>query len=361
MKTGFIIACILLFCSCHNAKSGEKKYTSQTSSVTVSSDIEDEYQYFPQCGFALQAPCLLEDVSQQSTGDFDLNYGGVTDENNPDKLTAYQVMAYRLPAGQRDMSKAELSSFVDEMMKKSLSGFSNSKAIYFGYEEYPGYVMECTTKGFAQKGIMFWKDEYIICLTVITNDNLESKFNLFTNSFEDINTIPPKSDKGNDSKVVHNSKLSKQFSNKYFSIKYPSSWQIVQEENQVTDNTAISLQIMEQQENDYDFLANINIIVSKEKRKEPAAYLVEQSVQGMRCLIPSYRLLSTSDDVVLDKGKGSSSQYTWSINGCQLKADQYIVKKADNTTFTITATMESSSYDEDVIVIQDILKSLVIN
>ena len=44
-----------------------------------------------------------------------------------------------------------------------------------------------------------------------------------------------------------------------------SSWQIIQEENQVTNNTAISLQIMERQKNDYDFRPNINIIVSNKQ------------------------------------------------------------------------------------------------
>lgn len=33
---------------------------------------------------------------------------------------------------------------------------------------------------------MFWKDNFIICLTVITNDELDKKFNKFTNSFKDI-------------------------------------------------------------------------------------------------------------------------------------------------------------------------------
>jgi hypothetical protein len=48
----------------------------------------------------------------------------------------------------------------------------------------------------------------------------------------------------------------KLFSNTYFSIKYPSSWQIVQDDNKVTNQTSIALQIMEKQQNDDDFRAN---------------------------------------------------------------------------------------------------------
>ena len=155
--------------------------------------------------------------------------------------------------------------------------------------------------------------------------------------------------------------LSKKFSNKYFSIKYPSSWQIIQEEEQVTNNTAISLQIMEIQKNDYDFRPNINIIVSNKKWKESTAYLVEQTSQNNRQLIPSYRQLSISNDIVLDKCRGSLLQYSFSTQGYQLKANQYIIKKTDNTTFIITVTMDSRKYTEQMKVAQSILKSLTIN
>ena len=144
----------------------------------------DDYQYFNECGFAVKAPCLLEDVSRQSSGNFFLNYGGVINEDNPSKMTAYQVIVNRLPIGYKDLSKHELSSLVDGLMKKGFDRFSNSKPIRFSYDEYPGYVAECITMGYAQKGIIFWKDNFIICLTVITNDRLNEKFNKFTNSFK---------------------------------------------------------------------------------------------------------------------------------------------------------------------------------
>ncbi len=149
-------------------------------------NIYNDYQYFEECGFAIKAPCKLKDVSQHVHGDSFINYGGITNEDNPSKMTAYQVIVNRLPIGYKDLSKHELSSLVDGLMRKCFDRFSNSKPIRFSYDEYPGYAVKCTTKGYAQKGVVFWKDNFIICLTVITNDGLNEKFNKFTNSFKKI-------------------------------------------------------------------------------------------------------------------------------------------------------------------------------
>ena len=148
----------------------------------------DDYQYFNECGFAIKAPCLLEDVSRQVSGEFFINYAGFTDKEDLNKMAFYQVIVNRLPIGYKDLSKQELGYFVDGLMRKSFEGFSNSRPIIFSYDEYPGYVMECTTNGYTQKGVVFWKGNFIICLTVISNDRLSEKFNKFTNSFKTIET-----------------------------------------------------------------------------------------------------------------------------------------------------------------------------
>lgn len=188
MRISIFLISIFLLSSCqYKVKSEGGNAVLEDSIMSDSANLSiDDYQYFNECGFAIKAPCLLEDVSQQASGNFFLNYGGVINEGNPSKMTVYQVIVNRLPIGYKDLSKHELSNLVDNLMKKGLDGFSNSKAIKFSYNEYPGYVAECTTKGYAQKGVMFWKDNFIICLTVITNDELDKKFNKFTNSFKDI-------------------------------------------------------------------------------------------------------------------------------------------------------------------------------
>ena len=63
------------------------------------------YQVFRQQRVAVKAPVVLQDVSRQSSGDFALNYGGVEDENKP-SMASYQFMVSDLPAGYRDIQKA---------------------------------------------------------------------------------------------------------------------------------------------------------------------------------------------------------------------------------------------------------------
>ena len=187
----FISVCLLSSCQ-YKVKSEGNNLVSEDSTMAVLTDEAvvdiniDDYQYFSECGFAIKAPCLLEDVSHQASGNFFLNYGGVINEDNPGKMTAYQIIVNRLPIGYKDLSKRELSNQVDDLMRKGLDGFYNIKSIKFSYDEYPGYVAECSNKGYAQKGVMFWKDNFIICLTVTTNDGLNEKFNKFTNSFKNI-------------------------------------------------------------------------------------------------------------------------------------------------------------------------------
>ena len=187
----FISVCLLSSCQ-YKVKSEGNNLVSEDSTMAVLTDEAvvdiniDDYQYFSECGFAIKAPCLLEDVSHQASGNFFLNYGGVINEDNPGKMTAYQIIVNRLPIGYKDLSKRELSNQVDDLMRKGLDGFYNIKSIKFSYDEYPGYVAECSNKGYAQKGVMFWKDNFVICLTVTTNDGLNEKFNKFTNSFKNI-------------------------------------------------------------------------------------------------------------------------------------------------------------------------------
>lgn len=196
MRISIFLISVFLLSSCqYKVKSEGSNSVLEDSNMAVFTDEAvadsanlniDDYQYFYECGFAIKTPCILKDASQQASGNFFLNYGGIINGDNPSKMTAYQVIVNRLPIGYKELSKHELSSLVDGLMRKGFDRFSNIKSIRFSYDEYPGYVAECTTKGYAQKGVMFWKDNFIICLTVITNDRLNEKFNEFTNSFKNV-------------------------------------------------------------------------------------------------------------------------------------------------------------------------------
>ena len=67
-----------------------------------------------------------------------------------------------------------------------MSSMKNVTPISFGYEGYKGYIGETSHNGMKQKGVIFSKDNYIIALTVITNDNIVTKFNKYTNGFKSV-------------------------------------------------------------------------------------------------------------------------------------------------------------------------------
>lgn len=154
--------------------------------------------------------------------------------------------------------------------------------------------------------------------------------------------------------------LEKQYSNKYFTLKYPSSWQIVQDDNQVTNSTAISVQIMEIQKNNYDFRPNINIIVSGQKRMESTSELARITIMQQKQYFKGYNFIRQTNNIVLSKANGCVIEYQFNVQGYLLHGVQYIVKKPDNTTFVITGTMDAYKYEKQQSIMEEIIKSLII-
>lgn len=172
--------CIITSCQYQGNNDSNKAYE---DSYAVTNDSEYT-ESFPEYGFSITAPCRLNDVSAHSHGDFLLNLGGITDENNRAKMAAYQFIITRLPVGYKNLSKTDLSKKVDEMLQQQTSQFKNSEPIKVGYEELPGYVGYTVHNGLQQKGMMFAYNNYIITMTVMTNNDLEAKFNKFSNGFK---------------------------------------------------------------------------------------------------------------------------------------------------------------------------------
>ena len=152
----------------------------------VSNQIDDNtYKMeYPEYGFYLKSPCPMNDVSNQSSGDFLINIGGITDGNDPVKMAAYQMIVTLVPVGYLDLPEKEYKQTVMGLLKKQAQRYKSYKQIMFGYEGYPGFVVETEKDGYEQKGAIFVKDNLVIALTVISNNNLNSKFNNFTNGFK---------------------------------------------------------------------------------------------------------------------------------------------------------------------------------
>jgi len=138
------------------------------------------YQVFSQQRVAVKAPVLLQDVSRQASGDFALNYGGVEDENKP-TMAFYQFMVSDLPAGYRDYTESQLQEIMGDMIKSMTSSFTNVKKVYVGEEGCIGYVGDTQTQGYKQRGLVFYRKGHTYAVTVITNYQLEQRFNKFTN------------------------------------------------------------------------------------------------------------------------------------------------------------------------------------
>ncbi len=139
------------------------------------------YQVFNQQHVAVKAPVQLQDVSKQASGDFALNYGGVEDENKP-TVAFYQFMVSDLPAGYRDYTESQLQEIMGELIKSMTSSFTNVKKVRFGDEGCVGYVGDTQTQGYKQRGLVFYRKGHTYAVTVITNYQLEQRFNKFTNS-----------------------------------------------------------------------------------------------------------------------------------------------------------------------------------
>lgn len=172
---------------------------------------------------------------------------------------------------------------------------------------------------------------------------------------EDVKII----DTSESEEVSENKFLSKIYSNSKFSIKYPSDWDVVQENTRATENTTIAVQIMQRGTNEYEFRPNVNIIVSKDKRAESTASLANISYNQAKKLGFGTNLIGIRDCQVNGKN-GTVVEYIAAIEGYKFHIYQYIVKKKDNSTFIITMTLNHNNLRDQNPLSQQIIDSIKI-
>lgn len=144
------------------------------------------YQTFSAFKFAFKTPIKLADISYQTKHDFSLEYGGIENQSNTQKLAVYQLIINRFPAGYKGLSKKDKNLFKEQMIKK-LIGQNTAKKVKFNQDEIDGYITQYTQKGYNAKGIIFIKNDCIYGLTLISNDKLEQRFNELTNGIHFFN------------------------------------------------------------------------------------------------------------------------------------------------------------------------------
>jgi hypothetical protein len=153
--------------------------------------------------------------------------------------------------------------------------------------------------------------------------------------------------------------LDKTFGNQYFSLNYPSDWEIVNEDANTTKDINISIQVMQKRVNDTDFLPNVNIIKSPHKYTQSTKELVRMSLTQIKQVVPQVRE-GEFKEVIIDGCSGTCVTYNCNLQGYELEWYQYIVKKADNTTYTITCTIDYFKRDSQKPIVEAIVKSVVI-
>lgn len=353
-KYYLIVITILAVCLCSCVNQG-------SSDANSNNECRVFTETFTEIGFSITTPCKLEDVSSKSSGDFVINYGGVENPNNDNDMAAYQVIVTKLPIGYKDLSKVDLDQFIESQLGQSFKNFTNVKNIRFSEEEYIGIVGYTTHNGLQQKGVMFCKDGYIIALTLMTNSKLEERFNKFTNGFKVLS---------NESESIQQNKLKvapkpisptlpKQYNHTNFSFNYPKTWEIVQQNRKATQHTTIAVQIMDQSVSSNDFTSNINVIVSSDKHSESTNELAKISFNqikqsGISCSLNEIR------NVTIGGYNGSVADYIVRLQGYSLRYYQYIVKKTDNTTITITITLDNNKLSKYNKIAKEMINSFTI-
>lgn len=149
-----------------------------------------------------------------------------------------------------------------------------------------------------------------------------------------------------------------QYSTEKFCISYPSTWEKAQQ-NIDSVNTETAVRIMGKRKDNYSFSPSINIMVLKEKRIESTDSLAK---------ISHKQLIDTNlNSCLIDICKSSLSGYDSSLlkqtifsNEYKILQYRHIVKKEDNTTFIITASMDYDNNRSQKAEIDKILSSFVI-
>ena len=136
---------------------------------------------------------------------------------------------------------------------------------------------------------------------------------------------------------------------KGFSVSYPTEWEAT--ENQMQNVQIFTFLAPEDRMN---FRTNFNVTVSN--RREDLVTLFEMTQRQMQSQFAVYNL-EEMDYVSINGIRGIKGTAAYSINGYPVKGIQYIIKRADNTVYTISFTVGQQFYARDNDLIENIIQS----
>jgi hypothetical protein len=135
------------------------------------------FQVFPEYGLAIKASCLLEDISRQMSGDNDLAYGCIQNENSNTLFIMTQLIVKRVPEGYMHAS----SSQKVEVENKMLSILGGERIVFLGQN---AVLKNYTNRGFSSRSISMIKKGSVYTFNMSTNNDLNGNFNRLTNSIK---------------------------------------------------------------------------------------------------------------------------------------------------------------------------------
>lgn len=133
------------------------------------------FQVFPEFGLAIKSSCLLEDVSNQMSGDNDLAYGCIQNESSKTAFIMTQLIVKRVPEGYLRASQSKKA----EVENKMLTILGGERIVFLGQS---AVLKNYVNRGLSSRSISMIRKGSIYTFNMSTNDDLSGQFNRLTNS-----------------------------------------------------------------------------------------------------------------------------------------------------------------------------------
>ena len=138
-----------------------------------------------------------------------------------------------------------------------------------------------------------------------------------------------------------------------FSISYPSDWVV-----QKTPNEKVKVSIFAPIVAGNNARTNINVVssINATESIEEIFQISQSLINSNSQIFGNYRLVK-KEDIILNNIKGIKIISTWRTNGVEIVGFQYILKKTDNTCYTITLTIRLSVDKREADIAESIIDS----
>ena len=138
-----------------------------------------------------------------------------------------------------------------------------------------------------------------------------------------------------------------------FSIDYPRGWSV----NPNAQAVGVQGVAFIAPENGFNFRTNFNVITSNRTESLDRLYQIsQQQMTNNSNVFVNYRL-EGKENVFINGISGIKYTASYRLGNYTVKGVQYILKKSDNTVYTITFTIRDTSYQSERNLVENIIQS----